>query len=53
MDTNQARYLDIASHLRELVAASEPGDLLPSDADLCQEFDVSRMTARHAVQLPQ
>jgi GntR family transcriptional regulator len=51
MDSNQARYLDIAAHLRELVAASEPGDLLPSDADLCQEFDVSRMTARQAVQL--
>ena len=51
MDSNRAKYLDIAAHLRELVAASEPGDLLPSDADLCQEFDVSRMTARQAVQL--
>ncbi len=51
MNPNQARYLDIAAHLRELVAASEPGDLLPSDADLCQEFEVSRMTARQAVQL--
>jgi GntR family transcriptional regulator len=51
MDSNQARYLDIAARLRELVAASEPGDLLPSDADLCREFDVSRMTARQAVQL--
>lgn len=51
MNSSQARYLDIAAHLRELVAASEPGDLLPSDADLCQEFDVSRMTARQAVQL--
>lgn len=51
MGSNQARYLEIAAHLRELVAASEPGDLLRSDADLCKEFDVSRMTARQAVQL--
>ncbi len=51
MDSNQARYLDIAGHLRELVAGAEPGDLLPSDAELCKEFNVSRMTARQAVQL--
>jgi GntR family transcriptional regulator len=51
MDSTQARYLDIASHVRGLVAAAEPGDLLPSDAELCREFNVSRMTARQAVQL--
>jgi len=48
---DQAIYLDIAAYLRELVAASEPGDLLPSDAELCERFNVSRMTARQAVQL--
>lgn len=47
----QAIYLDIAEHLRELVAMSQPGDLLPSDAELCERFNVSRMTARQAVQL--
>lgn len=51
MDSNQARYIEIAAHLRELVADTEPGGLLPSDAELCQEFSVSRMTARQAVQL--
>lgn len=51
MDSIQARYLEIATHLRERVATSEPGDLLPSDAELCEEFSVSRMTARQAVQL--
>lgn len=49
--SNQARYLDIAASLRETVASSQPGDLLPSDAELCERFDVSRMTARQAVQL--
>lgn len=47
----RAIYLDIAEYLRELVAQSEPGDLLPSDAELCERFNVSRMTARQAAQL--
>jgi GntR family transcriptional regulator len=31
------------------VAKLAPGDPLPSDAELCEEFGVSRMTARNAV----
>lgn len=49
--SSQAVYLDIAAYLRDLVAGGEPGDLLPSDAELCERFNVSRMTARQAVQL--
>jgi GntR family transcriptional regulator len=45
------RYLEIADYLRRLVAARRPGDRLPSDAELCERFGVSRMTARQAVQL--
>jgi DNA-binding GntR family transcriptional regulator len=44
------RYLEIERHLRELIAAAAPGDPLPSDAELCARFGVSRMTARQAVQ---
>ena len=44
-----ARYEQIASHLRELVAVASPGDRLPSEAELCEQFEVSRMTARQAV----
>jgi GntR family transcriptional regulator len=44
------RYEEIAAYLRELVAEREPGDRLPSEAELCRRFRVSRMTARHAVQ---
>lgn len=41
----------IAQYLRELVAEGRPGGRLPSDAELCDRFGVSRMTARQAVQL--
>jgi GntR family transcriptional regulator len=43
-------YLIIEQELRRLIAAAKPGDPLPSDADLCARFGVSRMTARQAVQ---
>jgi GntR family transcriptional regulator len=40
----------IERELRKLVAKARPGDSLPSDAELCERFGVSRMTARQAVQ---
>ena len=43
-------YRRIEQVLRERIAALQPGDELPSDADLCAEFGVSRMTARNAMQ---
>lgn len=50
-ESRPARYEEIATHLRRLVSESGPGDRLPSEAELCHEFGVSRMTARQAVQL--
>lgn len=44
------RYYEIEQALRARVATLQPGDLLPSDAMLCSEFGVSRMTARNAMQ---
>ncbi len=46
-----ARYEEIAGYLRDLIAGAQPGDRLPSDAELCERFGVSRMTARQAVQI--
>jgi GntR family transcriptional regulator len=40
----------IEQALRERIAELSPGDALPSDAELCAEFGVSRMTARNAMQ---
>ncbi|GAB3983737.1 transcriptional regulator NagR [Actinoallomurus acanthiterrae] len=44
------RYYAIEQALRARVAAARPNDPLPSEAELCEEFGVSRMTARAAVQ---
>ena len=44
------RHLTIEQSLRARIALLEPHATLPSDAQLCEEFGVSRMTARGAVQ---
>lgn len=44
------RYFQIEQSLRGRVAALEPHSSLPSESQLCEEFGVSRMTARAAVQ---
>lgn len=44
------RYYEIEQSLRSRIASLEPDAPLPSDAQLCEEFSVSRMTARNAVQ---
>jgi GntR family transcriptional regulator len=50
-EKSPARYEEIASHLRRLLSEASPGDRLPSEAELCEQFDVSRMTARQAMQM--
>ena len=44
------RYYAIEQALRSRIASLEPHAPLPSDAQLCEEFGVSRMTARGAMQ---
>ena len=46
----EPHYRQIERALRERIAVLRPGERLPSDAELCAQFHVSRMTARHAVQ---
>jgi GntR family transcriptional regulator len=48
--TYQPQYRRIEQALRERISTLKPGARLPSDAELCAEFDVSRMTARNAMQ---
>ena len=47
--TDLPRYREIERALRARIATLRPGDALPSDAELCDEFGVSRMTAREAM----
>ena len=47
--TYQPQYRQIEQALRERIATLPPGARLPSDAELCAEFGVSRMTARNAM----
>ncbi|MBP1705726.1 MAG: putative GntR-family transcriptional regulator [Chloroflexi bacterium] len=49
-DPRLPRFREIEAALRARIAALRPGDPLPSDAALCREFGVSRMTARNAMQ---
>ena len=48
--TTRPRHEEIADYLRELATQTMPDERMPSDAELCERFSVSRMTARHAVQ---
>ena len=45
----QPQYRQIEQALRERISTLRPGERLPSDAELCAEFGVSRMTARNAM----
>ena len=47
---NPPMYMVIEEQLRRMITERSPGDPLPSDAELCDQFGVSRMTARHAKQ---
>jgi GntR family transcriptional regulator len=48
--SHQPQYRQIEGALRERISTLRPGERVPSDAELCVEFGVSRMTARHAMQ---
>jgi GntR family transcriptional regulator len=48
--TPQPQYRQIEQALRARISSLPPGERVPSDAELCAEFGVSRMTARHAMQ---
>lgn len=47
---NPPMYVVIEEELRRMITQRSPGDPLPSDTELCDQFGVSRMTARHAKQ---
>lgn len=46
-------YFKIAEDLREKIFSGDlkPGDMLPSETEVCKEYNVSRMTARQGIRL--
>src|SRR4030095_1260011 len=46
----RTRYREIEHFLRTQVEGARPGAPLPSEAELCERFSVSRMTVRQALQ---
>ena len=53
INSNSPLYLSVAAHLREGIASQKwkPGDVLPSEAQLCREFGVSRGTVVKALEM--
>ncbi len=49
--TQPQRYAEIAAYLRSQITSGElsPGDELPSEKELCRQFDTARGTVRQAV----
>lgn len=52
-DPGQPRYLQIALELRQAIASGRypVGAKLPTEAELCEQFGISRFTAREAVRV--
>jgi len=50
--TGQPRHEQISDHFREKIEEGEltPNEQLPSEHELCEQFDVSRVTVRRALQ---
>jgi GntR family transcriptional regulator len=44
-----SKYVAVREHLLTRIQAMQPGDQLPAEPQLCEEYGVSRITLRHAV----
>lgn len=50
MPAGKTKYLAVYEDLARRLKDASPGDKLPSESELCREFDVSRITVRRAVE---
>ncbi|WP_263120938.1 GntR family transcriptional regulator [Cellulomonas sp. RIT-PI-Y] len=49
MATGTVKYVAVRDHLQRRIAEMAPGEQLPTEPVLCQEYGVSRITVRRAV----
>lgn len=49
IDTTTSKYVAVRARLLEQISQMQIGDRLPPEPALCEEFGVSRITLRHAV----
>ncbi len=49
MTTGTVKYVAVREHLQRRIRAMQPGEQLPTEPVLCQEYGVSRITVRRAV----
>ena len=49
-EKRKQRYQEISDWLTAQCATLPPGSAVPSEAQLAEQFKVSRMTARHALE---
>ncbi|MFO8043490.1 MAG: GntR family transcriptional regulator [Alkalispirochaeta sp.] len=48
-DTPIPLYYQLKEILRDHISSSEPGELIPTEMELCDQFDISRPTVRQAI----
>lgn len=49
-ETGMVKYVAVRDHLQQRISAMEPGEQLPTEPVLCQQYGVSRITLRRAVE---
>ena len=43
------KYITVRENLRQRIISMEPGKKLPAEPELCKQYNVSRITLRHAI----
>ena len=53
MSLEGTRYSQVASEIRQMIqnGTLQPGEKLPSEYNLCEQFGLSRITIRRAIKL--